>query len=201
MNRQTSISRLFFQPLLIALAAALIVRGAFLQTFAIPSTSMVPTLDSGDNIVAMRYRTPLLRRSPARGDVIVFHGRNPEDGYFVKRVIAVPGDQVEIHRHEVHVNGWALSEPYVADKSQYEPRTAEIMDEGMFFVMGDNRRNSIDSRSLGPVSREQIVGRAAFVFWSATSGDFRTRANASPMLLEDPVRPEVRWNRILRVIH
>jgi signal peptidase I len=104
-----------------------------------------------------------LLHSPERGDVIVFVPPNNERDY-IKRVIGLPGDTVEIREGRVYVNGVALDEPYLKNliNSDMPARTVE---EGHYFVMGDNRNNSSDSRSFGAITPQSIVGRAWLVYW------------------------------------
>lgn len=186
--RPPSFAREFPLLLAIALVLAFLLRTFVVQVFYIPSSSMVPTLLIDDRIVVEKLT--YLRREPARGEIVVFEGDDPlvaEAGGaaariargigqflgvvpmdardFVKRVIALPGDEVEVRGGVVSVNGVALAEPYVVnvDESDYGPVTVP---EGTLFFLGDNRPNSADSRGpLGFVERDRVVGRAALVLW------------------------------------
>ena len=102
--------------------------------------------------------------TPSRGEIIIFHYPQDTRRDFVKRVIGVPGDTVEIKSGQVFVNGDALDEPYVKRPSQ-ETRAARTLSPGCFYVLGDNRRASNDSRDWGPVPAENIIGRAWVSYW------------------------------------
>lgn len=186
--RPPSFAREFPVLLLVALVLAFLLRTFVVQVFYIPSSSMVPTLLIDDRIVVEKLT--YLRREPARGEIVVFEGDEPfvaEGGGpatrlarglgrflgvvpmdardFVKRVVALPGDEVLIRGGIVRINGVALSEPYVVngDRADFGPVTVP---EGTLFFLGDNRPNSADSRGpLGFVERDRVVGRAALVIW------------------------------------
>jgi signal peptidase I len=177
--------------LLIAFILALLIKSFLVQAFYIPSESMVPTLQVGDRVLVnkLTYRF----HSPGRGDVIVFEDpnappvhRGPVSGFvhwvtdglglttspdkdFIKRVIGLPGDSIEIRRGRVYVNGKILApEPYlspIADVSCCPGQTWTVP-KGELFVMGDNRTNSSDSRtSLGYIPIGKVVGRAFVIIW------------------------------------
>jgi len=127
----------------------------------VEGASMLPTLRNGEFVLVNRlaYRFG----EPQRGDVIVFHyPKNPTQEY-VKRVIGLPGDVVEIERRQVKVNGEILDEVYIAEAPRYQVQTRVPPDT--LFVLGDNRNNSSDSHSWGPVPMENLVGKAVFVYW------------------------------------
>lgn len=166
---------------------ALLVKGSVVEAFFIPSGSMTPTIKAQDYILVekLRYglRMPFVDRTmvpwsqPERGDIVVFRRndnpatREDESGHsFVKRVIGVEGDIVEIEGRQVLVNGEPLYEPY-AEWGGYEqpvPLTF-LVPEGGLFVLGDNRGDSFDSRFWDDpfVATEQVVGKAAVVYWNA----------------------------------
>jgi signal peptidase I len=103
---------------------------------------------------------------PDHGDVIVFHyPRDPEQEY-IKRIIGLPGDTVEMMGGHVYVNDQIIQEPYIAA----DARTTNKWEipENYVFVLGDNRNNSQDSRNFGPVSRDQLIGKAIFIYWPPT---------------------------------
>lgn len=123
--------------------------------------SMVPTLKDGEFVLVNKLAYKF--GQPGQGDVIVFHfPRDPEQDY-IKRIIGLPGDLVRIEQGQVFVNGVALDEPYIADAPDYQSEWN--VPEGTLFVLGDNRNNSSDSHSWGPVPIEQVVGKALFVYW------------------------------------
>ena len=164
MTSARAIARIVLQPLLVGLFAALIVRATLLQAYSIPSASMSPTLQVGDHILVTPLRVPLASQTIRRGDVVVFRNPRLAPGFFVKRVVAVPGDSLEIRGGEVWVNGRAEEEPYVME-GRTEGRISEIIPSGHLFVMGDNRDDSMDSWEIGVVRTSEIVGRAWLRFW------------------------------------
>jgi signal peptidase I len=139
-----------------------------IRGFTTPSVSMSPTIRLGDRIVANMQtynKTP-----PNRGDVVLFLFA-PTDAMLVKRVAGIAGDTIEIHQDKVIRNGVPLQEPYLlppdpADDSSGSESGPKTVPEGEFYLIGDNRRNSYDSRSFGTVNLSQIRGKALFVYWS-----------------------------------
>lgn len=134
------------------------------QAFKVQGTSMTPELLDGERILVNKFIYNF--RPIERGDVVVFWYTEDPDVSFIKRVIGLPGDTVEIIKGEVLVNGGPLSEPYVepeyADRRSYP---AEEVRPGHYFVLGDNRRGSNDSRSWGFVPRRYIYGKAFLRIW------------------------------------
>jgi signal peptidase I len=134
------------------------------QPVRVEGTSMLPRLEDRDRLFINKfvYRISAIDRN----DVVVFHyPRDPEKSY-IKRVIALPGDRLRIDRGQVWVNGERLSEPYVPDMYRDNRSMAEIVvPEGTYFMMGDHRSISSDSREFGPVERSLIYGKAVFVYW------------------------------------
>jgi signal peptidase I len=162
--RTKSLLRTILQPLGIAVVLGVAVRSA-IHIYAIPSDSMAPTLESGDQIVV----TPYVRSTPQRGDVIVFESLTMPGELMVKRVIGVPGDLLDSRFGRVRVSGYTLPEPYVLRQGTSGSVPAQLVAADSFFVMGDNRDDSSDSRSWGSVPRERIVGRARMVLWSSSA--------------------------------
>lgn len=192
MPRQKSLLRTILEPLAIAIALALVVRSA-LQIYSIPSASMAPTLEAGDQILVTRY----FRGAPDRGHVIVFQAPNGDE-LLVKRVIGVPGDLVDADGGRVRLGGHTLSEPYVLRQASSGAIPAQIVAAGSYFVLGDNREESLDSRSWGLVPRERIVGRARLVLWS--SSPIGTTANASATFVTAGGRAPRTANRLFKCI-
>ncbi len=141
--------------------------------------SMKPTLLSGEYVMVNRVTYKL--GSPQRGDIIVFHyPKDPREEY-IKRVIGLPGDKVEIKQGTVYVNGQALDESYLKVKSG-DTGTWRVP-EGQLFVLGDNRNNSSDSREWGTVPMDYVVGKAVLVYWPPPDWgliEHITVANAAP---------------------
>jgi signal peptidase I len=177
--------------ILVALAVAILVKTFVIQAFYIPSESMVPTLEVGDRVFVSKFMFD--GGDVARGDVIVFENPNaaelpdrsgissvlhwlgegvglaqPENEDFIKRVIALPGETIEIRHDVVYINGKPLDEPYLtqaARDSTGEYPLHTVPDDALF-VMGDNRGNSADSRyGLGFVPLEKVIGKAFVVIW------------------------------------
>jgi signal peptidase I len=134
------------------------------QAFRVQGTSMLPLLEDGERIVVNKlvYRF----RPIARGDVVVFwYPRDPAVS-FIKRIVGLPGDVVEIRRGVVLVNGAALSEEYVAEAYRdWEDHQPVEVRPGYYYVLGDHRNSSNDSRSWGEVPEKYIYGRASLRFW------------------------------------
>lgn len=127
----------------------------------VDGSSMEPTLHNGEFLIVNKLAYKL--GAPQIGDVVVFHfPGNPEQEY-IKRVIGLPGDQVVIQNGRVMVNGKVLQEDYIAAPPAYE--ASWQVPEDALFVLGDNRNNSSDSHSWGPVPMDQVVGKAVFVYW------------------------------------
>jgi signal peptidase I len=147
-----------------ALVFALILRTYAVATFYIPSGSMENTLLNHDLLIADKLSYKVLRREPQRGDIMIF--RNPQNlkQDYIKRVIGLPGDTIEVRGGVVYVNGEPLEEEYIKEKPyrSYGPKTVPA---GHYFMMGDNRNNSVDSRVWGSVDRDLFEGRALVVFW------------------------------------
>ena len=140
------------------------IRPFVLEAFQVPSESMIPTLQVGDRFMANKF---IYRFSePQRDDVIVFRSVEGGEEDLVKRVVALPGDEVTVQNGVLSVNGERQEEPYLnkrlPDSGFYGPTRVP---EGHVFVMGDNRGNSRDSRFFGPVPMENIEGEAVVSFW------------------------------------
>lgn len=158
--------------LLVALAVAVTVRAYVVQTFYIPSASMEPTLQIGDRILVDKLSYHL--HGVGRGDIVVFAvppGEPPTPGVsdLVKRVIGLPGDTISSAADgSVLINGKPLSEPWLSTSARRDPGQpvhSQIIPQGDYFVMGDNRGNSSDSRVFGPISGSLIVGHVVFRIW------------------------------------
>jgi signal peptidase I len=127
----------------------------------VDGASMEPTLVSGEYVIVNRLSYRL--GSPQQGDIIVFHfPRDPKEEY-IKRVIGLPGDEVEVKNGTVYVNGQLLDESYLKVKMDYFGTWR--VPEGQLFVLGDNRNNSSDSHDWGTVPNDYVVGKAVLVYW------------------------------------
>ena len=187
-----STARVIVQPILIAIALAFAVRASSVGIYSIPSPSMEPTLQVGDTIVV----TPYVSQQPQSGDVIVFRSAGPHREMMVKRIVATAGDLVEARDGHLFVGGHALGEPYVARDAYTTPIAAQIIPAHSYFVLGDNRGNSYDSRQIGVIDRSAIAGRARLVLWSLPAP--APHAQASP--LTPDVAPHTTALRLFRVI-
>jgi signal peptidase I len=196
MKAAASLARLLVQPLIIGLFAALVARATLLQAYSIPSASMAPTLQPGDHILVT---PPLLGGAIERGDVVVFRNPDAGPGFFVKRVVAVGGDYVEIRGGTLRLNGRPVGEEYLGRSAVTEGRATEIIPAGHLYVLGDNRSDSIDSRAWGLLPESRVVGRARVIFWSSGAVAASSAAAQSTSFDADrELRP--RWDRILRPI-
>lgn len=184
------LSRRSFQEYSEAFAAALVlailIRGFFFQAFEIPSGSMEPTLLIGDHILVNKFvygvRIPFTNkrwtefREPSSGDVVVFVYPVDRSKDFIKRVMAVGGDTVEIRDKKVLINGEVIKDPHASFQSDmFYPGNVHAGDnmkpievpKGFLFVMGDNRDNSYDSRFWGFVPLRDVLGEASIIYWSS----------------------------------
>ena len=134
------------------------------QPVRVEGTSMLPMLEDQDRLFInkMAFRVGEIHR----GDVVVFQYPRDRTKSYIKRVIALPGDTLRIDHGRVAVNGKTLAEPYVPTRFEDERSQPEMhIPPGQYFVMGDHRSISSDSREFGPVERSLIYGKAAFVYW------------------------------------
>lgn len=148
----------------IALLLALLIKTFVLDTIQVDGNSMVPTLRHHDRLIMNKFEYRM--QKPERGEIVVFQYPHDRTYYFIKRVIAVEGDTVEIANGEVIVNGQALKEPYILEKTSGD-FSKRLVPKDTIFVLGDNRNNSKDSRfkDVGPVSLKLVKGRAVFRIW------------------------------------
>lgn len=132
------------------------------QNYQIDGTSMTNTLQNGQFVLV--NKVAYLFHAPERGDVIVCHEPDEPERDVIKRIIGIPGDKVTLNSTDLWVNGVKLDEPYIREK--YNPQATTFMVQpNQYFVMGDHRLDSKDSRYFGPVPRDYIVGKAVFVYW------------------------------------
>ncbi|MBE9504810.1 MAG: signal peptidase I [Proteobacteria bacterium] len=198
-----SVVREYAEAIVIAIILALFIRSFIVQAFKIPSGSMEETLLIGDHLLVNKFiygiSLPFIDKklvdfaSPKRGDIIVFRYPEDKDKDFIKRVIGVGGDKVEVKNKKVFINDEPLGdEPYAVFKAgeslfgftkgrNFGPKTVP---ENHVFVMGDNRDNSHDSRFWGTVHTDEIRGKAFILYWSW-----------------DSVNNGIRFRRIGNLIH
>ena len=177
--------REYAEAILMALLLALFIRTFIVQAFKIPSGSMIPTLAIGDHILVNKLsygvRMPFLEKylvdfgTPARDDVIVFIYPEDRSKDFIKRVVGVAGDNVEVRNKKVFINGKAAEDSH-AHFEGYDPQLGgtvngdnygpKVVPEGHVFVMGDNRDRSYDSRFWGYVNLSEVRGKAFLIYWS-----------------------------------
>jgi signal peptidase I len=138
-----------------------IVINALTGRFRIEGPSMKPTLHEGEYLIISKIVYKL--HPPQRGDIIVFHHPQDPTRDLIKRIVGLPGEEVEIFDGQVHINGEALEEPYVTSWGGRPSR--QKLGQGEYFVLGDNRPNSDDSRSWGGLERDNIVGKAWLAYW------------------------------------
>ena len=197
------IVREYAESIIIAVLLALVIRTFIVQAFKIPSGSMEDTLAIGDHILVNKFiygsKIPftdskiLKLRDPRRGDVIVFEYPEDPSKDFIKRVIGTPGDTIEVKDKKVYVNGAVYNNPHEVHKeADVIPKEANPRDNkdavqvppGNYFVMGDNRDRSYDSRFWGFVSSDKIKGLAFIKYWSWDNVKFRIRFGSIGKLID-----------------
>jgi signal peptidase I len=189
---QKSTLREYFESIVIAVILALFIRTFVVQAFKIPTGSMENNLLIGDHLLVNKFvlgptatgleRALLPMGTIHRGDILVFKYPEEPDRDFVKRIIGLPGDTLELRQKKVYINGQPLDEPYVHFleppsagstevtsldvRERYGPVTVPA---NQYFAMGDNRDNSQDSRYWGFLPRDYVKGRALVIYWSYES--------------------------------
>lgn len=199
------------ESIIVALFFALLIRTFVVQAFKIPSGSMEPTLLVGDYLLVNKfiygYKFPFINKrvlafkKPDRGDVVVFRYPVDPDKDFIKRVIAIEGDKVEIRNKKLYINDQLVETPQavyrdpviipkeLAPRDNYGP---VIVPKDSLFVMGDNRDSSLDSRFWGYVPINNLLGKALIIYWSFDSN------NNYPIYRLDK---KIRFNRIGKLIN
>lgn len=152
------------ESVIVAVVLAFVIRFFLFQPFFIPSGSMEPTLKKGDRIVVNKitYRFS----EPKRGDIIVFkYPVNPKRD-FIKRLIGLPGETLEVKNNQVYIDGKVLEQSFLPKNLTYRSNFGPVkIPEKQYFMMGDNRNNSEDSRFWGNLPEKNIVGKAMFIYW------------------------------------
>jgi signal peptidase I len=221
--------REYFESIVIAVILALFVRTWVVQAFKIPTGSMENNLLIGDHLLVNKFlfaptlsgveRALLPIRDIRRGDVVVFKYPDEPDRDFIKRVIGLPGETIEMKAKKIYINDQPLDEPYVhflepvgdaQEVISYDLREnylKTVIPQGFYFVMGDNRDNSQDSRYWGFLPRSYIKGRALMIYWSYESGredyvDEGVGASAKRIVgVITHFFTKTRWERIFHQIH
>jgi signal peptidase I len=156
--------KLWVRDLAFSAAASLLIITFLYQPVRVEGTSMLPRLEDQDRLFINKfvYRFSAI----AQGDVVVFRYPRDTQKSYIKRIIAIPGDRLRIDRGQVFVNDKPLSEPYIPEEYRdVRSLDATVIPKDEYFVMGDHRSISSDSREFGPVKRDLIYGKAAFVYW------------------------------------
>jgi signal peptidase I len=218
--------REYVESIVIAVILALFVRTWAVQAFKIPTGSMENNLLIGDHLLVNKFvfgptnsalESKLLAvREPRRGDIVVFKYPDEPERDFIKRVIGLPGETLELRNKKVFVDGEPLEEPYVhfldpASNSQ-EVTSFDVRErygpvrvpDGQYFVMGDNRDNSQDSRYWGFLPRSYIKGRALMIYWSYDAGPDQNAQDNTIARIASVIThffTRTRWERIFRQIH
>ena len=186
--------REYAEAIVIAVLIAFFIRTFIIQAFKIPSGSMKPTLQIGDHILVTKFiygvKIPIIRKTivsisePKRGDMVVFIYPEDRSKDFVKRVIGIGGDNIEIRNKKIYLNGLPYNDNYgVYTDDMIIPGTAQPRDNfgpatvppGSIFVMGDNRDQSYDSRFWGFVDLRDVLGKAFIIYWSWNSDEHNVR--------------------------
>ena len=162
-----------FETIIVALAVFLLTYFFLIQPHRVQGDSMLPNFQNGELILTdkISYRI----RQPARGDVIVFRAPTDPDKDFIKRIIGLPDEKIKLADNTIYVNGLPLRESYLTpdlstSTGNYLREGEEIIvPEGKYFVLGDNRSHSSDSREWGAVGKTTIVGRAFIIYWPPPS--------------------------------
>jgi len=190
-RKPKSTFREYAEALIIAIILALVIRQFVVQAFKIPSGSMIPTLMIGDHILVSKLSYWFT--DPHEGDIVVFRFPRDKKRDFIKRIIGGPGDEIQIVNKVVIVNDIALKEPYTMhnDDSSIEGSYSArdnfgpvVVPPHHYFMMGDNRDNSMDSRYWGFLDGKMIKGKAFLIYWSW-----------------DKTKHWPRWDRIGNLVH
>lgn len=175
----------WIKALVIAVVLVFVIRQFLFSPYIVDGSSMMPNFESGERLIVNKIIYDI--RKPRFGEVVVFDV--PEEGRkFIKRVIGVPGDQIRLEGDQLYINGELIEEPYIKeaieaaqaqgglynDEADFPNQrvTGDTVPEGMIFALGDNRGDSTDSRMIGFVSMDEIVGRADVIFWPLNKIEF-----------------------------
>ena len=200
---QKTVVREYAEALIIALVLALLIRTFIIQAFKIPTGSMEPTLLVGDHLLVSKFSYSMhvpnevpftsiqlfpdyhfFSSVPKRGDIVVFKFPMEPDKDFIKRVVGLPGETIQVIQQKVYINDKFLKEPYAhhsrspsKDSGNRDNMAPLRIPEGHIFVMGDNRENSHDSRMWGTLDLKNLRGKAQWIYWSWDSKDTGLRTD------------------------
>ena len=153
----------FVETIIIALVLALLIRKFIIQTSLVPTGSMIPTLNIRDRLFVNKFIYRF--KEPKRGDIVVFSSPHADGKDYVKRCIGLPGDTVQLIKGKVYIDDKQLILGGVTIQEDYSFTDAIKIPEHHYFMLGDNRGNSQDSRYWGFVPKKDILGKALFTFW------------------------------------
>jgi signal peptidase I len=204
----------YAEAIVIAILIALFIRTFVIQAFKIPSGSMKPTFEIGDHILVSKFiygvKIPFIRNTlipisePKRGDIVVFIYPEDRSKDFIKRVIGVSGDTIEIRNKKIYLNGMPYNDPYgvytddfiipgsIQPRDNFGPMTVR---PDAIFVMGDNRDQSYDSRFWGLVDLKDVMGKAFIIYWSIAPYE----KDSSLWGRFSSVISRIRWKRIAQL--
>ena len=224
MSFQKSTTREYFESIVIAVILALFVRTWVIQAFKIPTGSMEQNLLIGDHLLVNKFvyapaataaeRMLLPIGEYQRGDVLVFKYPEDPERDFIKRLIGLPGETIELRQSRVFINGEPIAEPYLDAMRQggHMPPDIrgtfgpQVVPEGHLFMMGDNRGDSQDSRYWGPLPVSYVKGKAFVLYWSyKAEGEFYSDADIGATLRRRGSAvthfiTRTRWERLLRAV-
>jgi len=208
---EKSVVREYVEAILIAVILALFIRSFIVQAFKIPSGSMLPTLQIGDHLLVNKFiygvKLPVTGtvivpwKDPKLDDIVVFRFPKDRSIDYIKRVVGVAGDTIEVKNKQLYINGEANNNPHaqytdaIIMKAGAGPRDnmgPVKVPEGSLFVMGDNRDNSYDSRFWGFVDLKDVRGKAFILYWSWDLD--------KPLMSVDRLT-SIRWGRIRNIVH
>lgn len=158
------------EVVIVAAASIFIIYKFIAQPFLVQGESMEPNFSDGNYLIVdeVTYRF----QEPSRGEVIVFKNPTNEKEFYIKRIIGLPGETIGIRNGKVYINGALFEEPYLPNGLELGNLPEVTLSPGEYFVMGDNRRHSFDSRSWGALDGEKIVGAVRVRFWPLTDFTF-----------------------------
>ena len=162
-----------FETIIVALAVFLLVYFFLIQPHRVQGDSMLPNFKHGELILTDKISFRI--REPQIGDVIVFRAPQDSGKDFIKRIVGLPSETIELSRGQILVNGNAITESYLGTNSQtlsgafLKEGTKVTIGDGEYFVLGDNRNHSSDSREWGTIKKSEIVGRAFIIYWPPPS--------------------------------